>query len=369
MTRKTLMILSTSALVALSPALAAAQSNAGAVANDSPVAADAQPRSETNEAEAAQDQTRRLLEDATDGQTTASDEDAQQTGTTEMTDGGVTDEEGNPQPGTETAQGDASEGGVMQDGVTLPTQDGQSETAEGGTDGGMTATGGDSSQTAGGEGVMEQGVTLPGQDGSSGDSQQASGETSGSGSDVQQTIRQADAPRMGVTEDTGQPVAGSQMTAEQGATSPGRAMPRQTMAVDVETFAQRIYERAYSEGYAEGVADARRQVLQELAARRQQAMREEMMQQQRQADMMNRRSSSGMGQDGMRQGMGQSGGQSADAGQGRMQQPQQQQSAQGQVPGEAQDSEVAAQNSGSIIVLPQGMTIDEFLDQVRSAQR
>ena len=350
-TRTTLMILSTSALVALGPLAALAQSDAS-----SPVAADTEATAETNEATAAEEQTERLLEDAETPEVAGPDQ-TPQTGTTEMAQDSVTDETGDPagedgeaaQTGGATAESDVTPEG----GVVLPTQDGTSggaAVAGSSPDGGDNDGSGmaDGSQSVEGE-VLDQGVTLPGGDGADGGSDGGSGDMQMQGGAMQ--------PGQGNTDMAQSPQIGM----ERGATAPGDMSSGQPMMLDVESFAQSIYERAYAEGYMEGVADARRQVLQELRARRQQAMREEMMQQQRRAGdrAMRQQSQRPMPQPQRRQAGGSDG-----SGQG---QPQGGQTR--SAPEQAQTSGMAAQSSGSIIVLPQGMTVDEFIDQVRSSNR
>ncbi|EKE45455.1 hypothetical protein OCGS_0545 [Oceaniovalibus guishaninsula JLT2003] len=130
-----------------------------------------------------------------------------------------------------------------------------------------------------------------------------------------------------------------------------RARQQQAMAfeMELERFGQDVYERAFRQGYLRGVADARRS----------------MMQQQMQQDQERQMRGDRGQRNNMRQQL-----------RDQMQQPQQHgQMMQGQQQGQMQQGnppisgEVAARPGGSIIVLPEGVDPQAFIDRLMRDQQ
>ena len=162
--------------------------------------------------------------------------------------------------------------------------------------------------------------------------------------DLTDAVNDAEAPATDGTNTTG-PVTDAVNDAEAPATdginTTGPQMSNgnagQTIVMDIEGFAQQIYERGFRQGYVSGVSDARAQMMEQVRAMRQAQVQ--------------------AGQGGQSGSGGEASGQSGGG-----------ETAQRQGDGPISD-EVAARPGGSIIVLPPGVSPERFIEQLMQQNR
>lgn len=125
------------------------------------------------------------------------------------------------------------------------------------------------------------------------------------------------------------------------------------MVLDVDRFAQDVYEMAYRQGYMRGANDVKRQVAQSIMMERRQAAQDRSAVQNQRMQQMLGSAAGGQGDRQQAQG-GQM--------QGDMRQAQNQENRQIIRPGDGPiSSELAARPGGSIVVLPPGVTPEAFI--------